>query len=315
MVARGDGSSREAVSCRLPPSLVGRLCPKFIIPFGSFGHNWLLYIIPSPCSPTRQQKMKQTHALYEGCFATSCRPTSPLLHHTTISRRSSAFTTSASEFDKDYSQFQDDGEEADAKSQFGTKIYWEQMYEGMGDFPSDEYSWYYGWEGIKPHFLEHIDDDTSSKSEISILVPGCGNDPLLLDLYNAGYKQLTAFDYSSGAIDRQRELFEYLPMGSDLNNVELCVHDARTLPQEWEQSFDVIIEKGALDAIYLSGDGNFEKSVDELARVVRKGGICISVSGVVPEELRREGFGTDEWEWLRDGSDDLKAGCFVLKKT
>jgi len=152
------------------------------------------------------------------------------------------------------------------------------------------------------------------KSQLSILVPGCGNDPLLLDLYNAGYHNLAAFDYSSGAIERQRELLEYLPMGSDLDNVDLTVEDARSLPQEWAEKFDVIIEKGALDAIYLSGDGNFEQSVKEFARVVKHGGVCISASGVVPEVLRREGFGKDEWEWLRDGSDDLKAGCFVLKR-
>lgn len=70
----------------------------------------------------------------------------------------------------------------------------------------------------------------------------------------------------------------------------------------------------ALDAIYLSGDGNFEASVSEFARVIKPGGICISCSGVVPEDLRREGFDNDRWDWLRDGSDDLKAGSFVLKR-
>lgn len=213
------------------------------------------------------------------------------------------FTTSSSEFDKE--------NDAEARSDFGTKAYWDALYEGMGDFSADEYSWYYGFEVIKPHLQEYVGGE---KSEESILVPGCGNDPLLLDLYNAGYHSLTAFDYSSGALDRQRELLEYLPGGSDVSKVDLRVEDARSLPQEWGDSFDVIIEKGALDAIYLSGEGNFEQSVDEFARVVKKDGIVISCSGVVPESLRREGFGADKWDWLRDGSDDLKAGCFVLKR-
>lgn len=221
------------------------------------------------------------------------------------------FTTSSSEFDKDYSKVLGDENDADARSDFGTKGYWDAMYEGMGDFSADEYSWYYGFEVIKPHLQEYVGGE---KSEASILVPGCGNDPLLLDLHNAGYLSLTAFDYSSGALDRQRELLEYLPVGSDLSKVDLRVEDARSLPQDWEDSFDVIIEKGALDAIFLSGEGNFEKSVDEFARVVKKDGIVISCSGVVPEALRREGFGADKWDWLRDGSDDLKAGCFVLKR-
>ena len=232
------------------------------------------------------------------------------------------FTTSSSEFDKDYSKFQgDDDEDANARSQFGTKSYWDAMYEGMGDFSADEYSWYFGFEVLKPYLLEYTandDDNDNSKqdrSTISILIPGCGNDPLLLDLYNAGYHRLTAFDYSAGAIERQKSLLEYLPIGSNYEDtIELSVEDARALPKEWEESFDVIIEKGALDAIYLSGDGNFEQSVSEFSRCLIPGGICMSFSGVVPEDVRREGFDMEHWEWLRDGSDDLKAGCFVLRK-
>eukprot|EP00986_Skeletonema_menzelii_P009348 scaffold4247_cov139-Skeletonema_menzelii.AAC.6 len=231
----------------------------------------------------------------------------------------SQFTTSSSEFEKDYSKFQgDDDEDANARSQFGTKSYWDAMYEGMGDFDADEYSWYYGFEVLKPYLIEYTaddDDNKQDKSTISILIPGCGNDPLLLDLYNAGYHRLTAFDYSAGAIERQKTLLEYLPIGSNYEDtVELSVEDARALPKEWEQSFDVIIEKGALDAIYLSGDGNFEQSVKEFSRCLIPGGICLSFSGVVPEEVRRDGFDKENWEWLRDGSDDLKAGCFVLRK-
>jgi len=187
--------------------------------------------------------------------------------------------------------------------------------DGMGDFDASEYSWYYGYEVIKPLLEQFVLDETSlDKSQLSILIPGCGNDPLLLDLYNAGFKYLTVFDYSQGAIDRQHDLLEYLPMGSDIDNIHLSVQDARSLPEEWSQLFDVIIEKGALDAIYLSGDGNFEQSVKEFERVLKKNSICISCSGVVPEDLRREGFSKEEWEWLRDGSDDLKAGSFVFRR-
>ena len=76
----------------------------------------------------------------------------------------------------------------------------------------------------------------------------------------------------------------------------------------------MIFEKGALDAIYLSGDGFINMAVDELTRVIKVGGVFMSVSGVVPEELRRELFPTAKWDWLRDGSLDLKAGCFVWRR-
>ena len=36
---------------------------------------------------------------------------------------------------------------------------------------------------------------------------------------------------------------------------------------------------------------------------------------MVPEKVRREMFHADNgWEWIRDGSDDLKAGVFVWKR-
>jgi len=251
-------------------------------------------------------------------------------------RRLHQFTTSNSEFDKDYSKYitSPSDEDTDAKSEFGTKIYWDAMYEGMGDFDAEEYSWYYGYEVIRPHLQEYgeelllhsdvisgaVEDEAAAsskhKSQLSILLPGCGNDPLLLDLYNDGYRKLTAFDYSLGAIGRQRELLEYLPATSEKRDIELRVEDARALPTEWTNSFDIIIEKGALDAIYLSvnDERNLEKAIAEFERVLRPGGICISCSGVVPENLRRETFRTMEWVWLRDGSDDLRAGCFVFRK-
>jgi len=225
-------------------------------------------------------------------------------------------TGSSDQFEKDYSKFNEsDDEDYAAKSDFGTKVYWDSMYEGMGDFQADEYSWYYGFESIKPILQQYLDASTSAeKAVLTTLIPGCGNDPLLLDLYNSGYTSLTAFDYSQGAIDRQSTMLEYLPMGSD-DAIDLRVEDARSLPEDWENNFDVTIEKGALDAIYLSGDGNFEKAAEELKRVTkRRTGLFISCSGVVPEDLRRSVFTKDEWTWLRDGSKDLEAGCFVWRR-
>ena len=209
----------------------------------------------------------------------------------------------------------EEGDDSEAISQFGTFQYWDDMYVGMGDFPQDEYSWYFGWEVIKPFFKEYVpvgggkDKDNNPR----ILVPGVGNDPILLDLLGDGYKELTAFDYTKNAIDRQHDLLSYKP--DMLDYVTLRVMDARKLDDDWkENKFCAVIEKGALDAIYLSGEGNVEKAVSEMKQVVKSGGIFMSVSGVVPEELRRQLFNTDDWEWVRDGSDDLKAGCFIFRR-
>lgn len=205
-----------------------------------------------------------------------------------------------------HSSTNDNGDD-EATSTFGTREYWDEVYYGRGDFPADEYSWYYSFEGYKNYVLDHI-----PKKSAKILIPGIGNDTVLLDLLQKGYTHLTAFDYSEPAIERQEDLLSYVRYSEDTHTVRLSQEDARDLPEEWTDRFDAILEKGALDAIYLSGSGNLEKSVQELERVLKPGGVLISVSGVVPEELRRSVFG--EWEWLRDGSDDLEAGRFVLKQ-
>jgi SAM-dependent methyltransferase len=194
-------------------------------------------------------------------------------------------------------------DDSNARSLFGTKEYWDELYQGRGDFPAYQYQWYYGFEEYGKYVMLHI--PRTSK----ILLPGIGNDPVLLDLLKKGYTSLTGTDYSEYAIERQRDMLSFEDSeGSD--SVLLQRMDARAMPKHWNATFDAIIEKGALDAIYLSGDGHLEATVQEFERVLRPGGTLISVSGVVPANLRKSVFGN--WQWTRDGSDDLKAGIFVL---
>jgi SAM-dependent methyltransferase len=200
----------------------------------------------------------------------------------------------------------DDGD-SEARSLFGTKEYWDDMYQGLGDFPSEEYQWYYGFDKYSKYVLDFV------KKNDRILIPGIGNDPILIDLLSKKFTKICATDYSEHAIERQQDILSYSKIPDNVF-VELQQMDARNMPSDWNHKFDAILEKGALDAIYLSGDGNLELAAKEFARVVKQNGILISVSGVVPAELRRNVFDTDSWEWIRDGSDDLEAGCFVMRR-
>jgi hypothetical protein len=279
----------------------------------------------------------------------------------------------------DYHDDNDDNDDDDgstARSQFGTKYYWDELYQGRGDFPSDEYQWYYGWDGIKPIVQQYYtnrnkirnksndrnvrgsDSRNNNNDDDDVLVLGIGNDPILLDLLQAGYTKLTATDYSSHAIERQQDLLDFSGYGDNYVSVvadaddevvvvadddgvnvddgqqqsipassssaaaattttatariHLLQMDARKMDPDWSGRFDLVLEKGCLDAVYLSGDGNIERVEQELFRTLKNDATFISVSGVVPDDVRRTVFSTDRWTWLRDGTDDLKAGCFVL---
>jgi EEF1A lysine methyltransferase 4 len=195
-------------------------------------------------------------------------------------------------------------DDSDARSLFGTKEYWDDLYQGRGDFPAHEYQWYYGFEEYGKYVTSHI--PRTSK----ILLPGIGNDPVTLDLLQKGYTNLTVTDYSEHAIERQRDILSYY-YSEGIDSVQLQRIDVRGMPMDWNVTFDAIIEKGVLDAIYLSGDGHLEATVHEFERVLTPGGTLISVSGIVPADLRKSVFRS--WRWIRDGSDDLKAGIFVLR--
>jgi len=222
----------------------------------------------------------------------------------------------------------DDDDSATARSEFGTRRYWDDMYSGFGDFSAEEYSWYYGWDVLGKHVREHLplvnangleragstksNDNNDNRDGPNLLVPGVGNDPILLDLLSAGYRRITAQDYSEPAIDRQRDLLWYFR--GDTSQVELSSGDVRRLPPEWTGRYDAVVEKGLLDAVYLSGDNHVEQAVESLKGALKSGAVFLSVSGVVPEQVRRRAFSEDDWVWIRDGSNDLKAGCFIFRK-
>lgn len=161
---------------------------------------------------------------------------------------------------------------------------------------------------MKPFFRDFL----PSPKNCRLLVPGVGNDGTLLDLHEFGYSNITAYDYSSSAIDRQSELLSYSSQASA--DITLLVRDARNLDEAWTGTYDVIFEKGALDAIYLSGEGYVDLAVKEMKRCLKVGGYVMSVSGVLPEDHRRNIFPVSDWEWVRDGTDDLKAGCFIIRR-
>lgn len=244
------------------------------------------------------------------------------------------------------------------ESNFGRQKYWNEFYE-----EKEEFSWYSPWHDIAPFFMEIVPLPLASdgmdgnqshfRSSPRVLLPGIGNDSSMADMFDDGYTHLTAFDYAEEGVACARKFFgprllEKERSNSDDNGgnlpdkdyegndqecgVDLRVADARRLPYE-SKSFDAILEKGTLDAIYLSGGKDKElaheyltMAVDEFTRVTCEGGILMSISaacaGAIEAVFASRG---EEWEVLRDGSfymteegyssNNIDATIFALKRT
>jgi len=181
-------------------------------------------------------------------------------------------------------------------SDFGRQDFWNDFYRDKKSF-----AWYSGWTDLAPFVTELI--STTDR----VLIPGIGNDPAIVDMYDDGYTNMVAFDYAKEGVDRARALF-----GDERNNAELHVADARSLKDliPVDGSIDAVFDKGTLDAVYLSGGADkelglhhLELAIQEAGRVLRKGGIMLSVSAACVDHVQ-SAFDrhSDSWECIRDGS-------------
>jgi hypothetical protein len=251
---------------------------------------------------------------------------------------------------------------ADGKCKFGTKEYWDAMYsntsssvvvdDNNGDnLPSDKYSWYCGWTELQPFWdmliTPLITDGDDNKQSVKVLIAGIGNDITPIQMYDDGWTNMIAFDYSEDGVCRAKELFgpdrllSLQQQENDCNNVgndnddeqstvdatissscnggggsaKLITADCRSLPIP-NGHIDAILDKGTLDAIYITGPEVFQDSVKELTRVTScDGGMIVCISAVIPQEVMLDAFGSNScysssrsdngeeccWETVHDG--------------
>ena len=202
--------------------------------------------------------------------------------------------------------------------------------------PSDRFSWYCSWQELRPFWEELAPPCVAAPR---VLVPGVGVDGAIAELFDAGWHDLSAFDYSADAVERARSLF-----GN--RAIALCCADATALPYA-DGSFDAVLDKGTLDAIGIGSDESLRAAVAELARTVATGGVVVSISRALeasellaafeqpggppvsgPPLAGRSGRATSDagrqWQVLRNGelhiaetgeaSVDLAAGLFAWRR-
>ena len=181
---------------------------------------------------------------------------------------------------------------------YGRREYWNDVYATQETF-----SWYTGWEELEPFVRVLVPLESSH-----VLIPGMGNDATVVDMYDSGYQNLTAFDYAEAGVDCAMRLLgnQRIRENCSTPGVTLLLADARGLSFK-DCSFDAVLDKGTLDAIYLSGGKDkdlaakhLDMAVSELGRVVMKGGVVVSVTAVCVDQVRKA-FESSHWETIQDG--------------
>ncbi|KAI0352160.1 S-adenosyl-L-methionine-dependent methyltransferase [Trametes cingulata] len=168
--------------------------------------------------------------------------------------------------------------------EYGTKEYWDQRYSQESDDSS--FDWFKSYSDIAEIIRELVPDKSSR-----ILMLGCGNSTLSQDMYDDGYKNIVNTDYSGILIEKMRHKH-----AESRPEMEWHEMDIRELKFE-DNSFDVAIDKGTMDAMMTAKadvwdppEGvvqNCNREVDEVLRVLRKGGIFVYLTFGQPHFRRR----------------------------
>ncbi|KAF8745471.1 hypothetical protein AX14_008897 [Amanita brunnescens Koide BX004] len=166
---------------------------------------------------------------------------------------------------------------------FGSKDYWNQRY-AEESATDAHFDWFKSYADLAS-YLHDLVPLRSSR----ILVLGCGNSTLSEEMWDDGYQNVVNIDYSSVVIEQMRQR-----QASSRPGMQWHEMDVRDLKFE-EGAFDVVIDKGTMDAMIkgslwdppASVVEDCTKEVDEAIRVLRKGGIFIYLSFGQPHFRKR----------------------------
>jgi SAM-dependent methyltransferase len=208
------------------------------------------------------------------------------------------------------SDYSSDKEEPDAEpvtSMLGFQSYWDAAYaDELANFREHGHAgevWFgagvmemvASWtkslciDTYKGQLTNHHDNSSSGPfaeiSNWSVLDVGTGNGLLLQELAKQGFTDLTGTDYSEGAIDLARGLANR----DGFTYIKFLVDDA--LETKLDKKFNLVMDKGTLDAIGLHPDGPVKRVMywDSISRLVAPGGLLVITScNCTKEELVEE---------------------------
>ncbi|KAJ3022203.1 UNVERIFIED_CONTAM: hypothetical protein HDU68_009263, partial [Siphonaria sp. JEL0065] len=177
-------------------------------------------------------------------------------------------------------------------TQFASQEYWESRYKTEAvEKPTETFEWVKGWSFYKDSITPLI-----TPISASILHLGCGNSRFSVDMLESGFPNHTNLDYSPAVIESMSKVFE-----QHSETVKWVVGDIFELRKTFQegQQFDVVIDKGTLDA-FLTGfpdDDPWDPSEEvwdlvkkymaQVHSVVKLGGVFIHITWAQPHFRRR----------------------------
>ncbi|OBZ72113.1 Methyltransferase-like protein 13 [Grifola frondosa] len=161
------------------------------------------------------------------------------------------------------------------------------------DMESDDssFDWFKSYGDVAGIFRELLPDKSAR-----ILMLGCGNSKLSEEIYDDGYKNIVNIDYSGVLIEKMRQ--KYIESHPEMEWHEMDIRELSFA----SDTFDVAIDKdhdepGTMDAMMTTkGDvwdpsqeviDNCTQEVDEVLRVLRKGGTFLYLTFGQPHFRRR----------------------------
>ena len=147
--------------------------------------------------------------------------------------------------------------------EYKTKSYWEQRFKAEA-----HYEWLASFAQIRHLLLPFLGPPTSR-----VLILGNGTSLLPLELAAEGFHSVTATDYVSEVVDAMRARHPGAP-------VAWVVADMTALPTSGlgAAAFDVVLDKGAMDAL-VSAEGDSWSPPPEALAVSRS--VCEGVAGLL----------------------------------
>lgn len=174
-------------------------------------------------------------------------------------------------FDKDGRPNYETGATPDRK-RFSDHEYWEERYAAA----DKDYDWYGTWNSQSAvrlkSYVQHLLPEPQGRSVLNL---GCGNSRMAEELHLDGWPSVVSVDISQAVIDQMSRRF------AGREGLEFRRMDATSLLFE-SARFDVVLEKGTLDAMYTGGAAAVGASVAEVFRVLRPGGVFVSMTFGAP---------------------------------